>query len=340
MRALVTGCAGFIGSHLSEALIARGHDVVGVDCFTDYYAPALKRANLERISEHPSFTAVDLDLAEADLDLLLDGVEVIYHQAAQPGVRESWGRSFEIYVRDNIVATQRLLEVAKGRSLRKFVYASSSSVYGDAEAFPTSEEALPRPVSPYGATKLAAEHLVWLYCRNYGLPAISLRYFTVYGPRQRPDMAFHRFIRSALEDRPIEIYGDGEQTRDFTFIADAVEANLAAAEADAEGVALNVGGGSRISVNGVIAMLGELLDRKIQVEYLASARGDVRHTSADTRRAAALLDYAPKVDLRAGLAAEIAWMERRLTEQPETEQLHLLEELVAPKNEVAASHAS
>jgi nucleoside-diphosphate-sugar epimerase len=312
VRALVTGCAGFIGSQLSERLLADGHDVFGLDCLTDYYATSLKRANLENLRSHPRFTFIDADLVQADLTPLVAGIDLIYHQAAQPGVRGSWGNSFEIYVRNNISATQRLLEAVKDQPLRKFVYASSSSVYGDAEAYPTSEDALPRPVSPYGATKLAAEHLVSLYCRNYGVPTIALRYFTVYGPRHRPDMAFHRFIRSALENRPIEIYGDGEQTRDFTYIADALDANVAAAACGSSGLALNIGGGSRVSVNQVIAMLEELLGRKISVHYAGTARGDVRHTSADTCRAGRLLGYSPKVDLRTGLAAEIAWLKGAL----------------------------
>jgi UDP-glucose 4-epimerase len=312
VRALVTGCAGFIGSQLSERLLADGHEVVGVDCLTDYYPTSIKRANLEIARAHSRFTFIEADLVEVDLPPLVEGIDVIYHQAAQPGVRGSWGKSFDIYVRNNISATQRLLEALKERPPRKFVYASSSSVYGDAEAYPTSEDALPRPVSPYGATKLAAEHLVSLYWRNYGVPTVALRYFTVYGPRHRPDMAFHRFIRSALEGRPIDIYGDGEQTRDFTFIADALDANIAAGQCEASGLALNIGGGSRVSVNQVIAMLEELLDRKIAVRYAENARGDVRHTSADTRSAHEHLGYNPKVGLRAGLAAEIAWLKDAL----------------------------
>jgi UDP-glucose 4-epimerase len=312
VRALVTGCAGFIGSQLSERLLADGHEVVGLDCLTDYYPTSIKRANLEIARNHLRFKFIEADLVQVDLSSLVEGIDVIYHQAAQPGVRGSWGKSFDIYIRNNISATQRLLEAVKDRPLRKFVYASSSSVYGDAEAYPTSEEALPRPVSPYGATKLAAEHLVSLYCRNYGLPTLALRYFTVYGPRHRPDMAFHRFIRSALESRPIEIYGDGEQTRDFTFIADALDANVAAGDSAGSGVALNIGGGSRVSVNQVIAILEELLDRKIAVRYSDTARGDVRHTSADTGRARELLGYSPQIDLRTGLAAEIAWVKGAL----------------------------
>jgi UDP-glucose 4-epimerase len=271
MRVLVTGCAGFVGSHLSEALITRGHEVVGIDCFTDYYAREQKEDNLRRLRFEPRFT-----LHEADL------------------------------------ATQRLLEVVKEHPLRIFVYASSSSIYGDAEAYPTSETTLPRPVSPYGVTKLSAEQLVYLYWRNFGLPTVSLRYFTVYGPRQRPDMAFHRFIRAILADRPIQVFCDGEQTRDFTFVGDIVAANLAAGTCDAAGVVCNIGGGSRVSVNQVLATLARILDRPLHVRYAGTERGDVRHTSADTSLAAQLLGYAPQVGLERGLAAEAAWVEQAL----------------------------
>jgi nucleoside-diphosphate-sugar epimerase len=313
MRVVVTGCAGFIGSQLSERLVVDGHEVVGVDCLTDYYAVSLKQANLAQLRGRKSFTYVPADLAEVRLEPIIDGADVVFHQAAQPGVRGSWGNTFDVYLRNNVLATQRLLEAVKDRPVRKFVYASSSSVYGDAEAFPTGEDALPQPYSPYGATKLAGEHLVTLYCRNFGVPTIALRYFTVYGPRQRPDMAFHRFIRSALEDRPINIFGDGEQTRDFTFISDALDANLAAATCEAAGMVMNIGGGSRVSVNDVIKRLRDLVGKDVRVSYTQAAQGDVRHTSADTRRAASVLNYAPKVDLRAGLTAEIEWVEHMLS---------------------------
>lgn len=308
MRILVTGCAGFIGSHLSEFWVNAGHEVVGVDCFADYYPRPAKEANLCWLRDQRRFSLQEVDLAEARLEPLVEGVELVYHQAGQPGVRASWGRTFETYARNNVLATQRLLEAVKGRPLKKFVYASSSSIYGDAEAFPTDESALPRPVSPYGVTKLSGEQLAYLYWRNYGVPSVALRYFTVYGPRQRPDMAFHRFIRWALEREPIEVYGDGEQTRDFTFVSDAVAANVAAATADAVGMAMNVGGGSQVSVNQVLRLIERLLERPVAVCYRETARGDVRHTSANTQRAAALLGYHPKVHLAAGLAAELDWL--------------------------------
>jgi nucleoside-diphosphate-sugar epimerase len=308
MRVLVTGCAGFIGSHLAERLIALGHDVVGVDSFVDYYPRSLKEANLSTLRLAPHFSFFELDLASADLSSIVDGVDLIYHQAAQAGVRSSWGQDFEIYVRNNILATQRLLEAVKGRRLHKFVYASSSSIYGDAEAFPTSETALPRPVSPYGTTKLAGEQLTYLYWRNYGVPSVALRYFTVYGPRQRPDMGFHKFIRAVLEDRRIEVYGDGEQTRDFTFVSDVVAANVAAGEGTAVGQSFNIGGGSRVTVNHVLQLLGEFVGHPPRVDYIETQRGDVRHTSADTSAAKQHLGYAPRVDLATGLRREFDWI--------------------------------
>ncbi len=308
MRVLVTGCAGFIGSHLAERLIELGHEVVGIDCFTEYYPKAIKLANLARLCESPRFTLHEVDLAAADLRPICEGIDLAYHQAAQAGVRASWGDEFETYARNNVLATQRILEAVKDQPLRKFVYASSSSVYGDAEAFPTAETALPRPVSPYGATKLAGEHLAYLYWRNYGVPSVSLRYFTVYGPRQRPDMAFHKFIRATFEGRPIEVYGDGEQTRYFTFVSDAVDANIAAGEAKAVGRVFNIGGGSRVTVNWVLQVIGELAGREPLVAHRATQRGDVRHTSADTSDARDFLGYVPRVALRDGLRAEVDWL--------------------------------
>jgi nucleoside-diphosphate-sugar epimerase len=310
MRVLVTGCAGFVGSHLSEALLDAGHSVVGVDCFTDYYARSVKEENLRQLQSESQFTLRQVDLAEADLSAVIDGMDIIFHQAAQPGVRASWGSTFETYVRNNVLATQRLLESCKGRPLKKFVYASSSSIYGDAESFPTTESALPRPISPYGVTKLSGEQLAYLYWRNYEIPTVSLRYFTAYGPRQRPDMAFHRFIRAALEGKSIQVYGDGEQTRDFTYIADVVAANIAASESPLVGRALNVGGGSRVSVNQVISVLGELIGRPPGVQHVSTVYGDARDTSADISAARREINYAPRVDLRTGLERELRWLEQ------------------------------
>lgn len=318
MRVLVTGAAGFIGSSLVERLIDGGHTVTGVDCFTDYYPTWLKRRNLVPASASPAYQFVEGDVLTLDLGVLLDGVDWVFHQAAQAGVRASWGSSFDVYARDNVLSTQRLLEAAKGRPLQKFVYASSSSVYGDAEQFPTPETAVPQPLSPYGVTKLAAEHLCYLYWRNHRVPTVSLRYFTVYGPRQRPDMAFHIFTRALLESRPITVYGDGLQSRDFTFISDAVQANLLAAERGDPGSVFNIGGGSRVTLRETIATLERLTGTTAFVDYHEAQRGDARHTSADTTRARSALGYRPAVTLDQGLAAEVAWMRTLLADNPST----------------------
>jgi len=312
MKCLVTGAAGFIGSSLSERLLDLGHEVVGVDCFTDYYSVDLKRANLTKALASPGFRFIEGDLNEIELRDLFSGVDVVFHEAAQPGVRMSWGAHFDIYARNNVLVTQKLLEAAKDSRIRRFVYASSSSVYGDSPDLPLRESARPQPVSPYGVTKLAAEHLCHLYHVNYGVPTVSLRYFTVYGPRQRPDMAFNKFIRSALAGGEITVFGDGEQTRDFTFISDAVEANLRAAEAEnAVGRVFNVGGGSRISVNAVLDILRELIgDLRIRRE--PDQKGDVRHTMSDTQAAREILGYSPKVGIREGLQREVEWMKNLL----------------------------
>lgn len=309
MSCLVTGAAGFIGSHISEALIDRGHEVVGIDCFTDYYARAIKESNLSALRNSPRFTMVEANLLEHDLDHLLKGVEVIYHELAQAGVRASWGQSFRIYTENNIRATQRLLEAARSIPLKRFVYASSSSIYGDAVELPVTETALPQPVSPYGVSKLAAEHLCHLYRVNYGVPTVALRYFTVYGPRQRPDMGFHKFIRALLSDEEIVIYGDGNQTRDFTFVSDAVAANLACMEAEVAGRVFNIGGGSRVSVNYVLDVLQRLSGRKARVRYIEDQKGDVRDTHADTSRARDALDFRPAVTTEEGLRAELEWLQ-------------------------------
>jgi nucleoside-diphosphate-sugar epimerase len=308
MKALVTGAAGFIGSTLSEALLAAGHEVVGVDCFLDYYPRPVKEHNLRAATASPAYRFVEASLVDADLEGLLEGTDFVFHQAAQAGVRASWGEDFRIYSDNNVYATQRLLEACRGIGLRKFVYASSSSVYGDTNDLPMREASATRPVSPYGVTKLAGEHLTWLYWKNYGVPTVSLRYFTVYGPRQRPDMAFHRFAKAILEDRQITLYGDGDQSRDFTFIDDIVGANVASAESDAVGEVFNIGGGSRTTVNDVIDTLGAIIGREPRVERLAVQKGDVRHTAADTSLARELIGYAPRVALREGLEREVEWL--------------------------------
>ena len=313
MRCLVTGVAGFVGSHLAEALCREGHQVLGLDCFTDYYPRSMKEGNLRNLSSINTFRFLEGNLLEVPLAPLLEGVNWIFHQAAQAGVRASWGKSFSTYLDNNIAATQRLLESAKESSVRetlkRIVYASSSSVYGNAETFPTSEQVCPQPVSPYGVSKLAAEHLMSLYRSEFGLPTVSLRYFTVYGPRQRPDMGFHKFIRAGLAGEAIEIYGDGEQSRDFTFIDDAVQANLLAAQAEIRESVFNIGGGSRVTVNEILGTLENVMGRKLERRYGDIQAGDARHTSADTSLAQRELSYSPKVGLEEGLAAELTWLE-------------------------------
>jgi UDP-glucose 4-epimerase len=305
-HALVTGAAGFIGSTLSERLLADGVAVTGVDCFTDYYDVGLKRRNLEGAMRHPAFRLLELDLGAADLAALPD-VDVVFHQAAQAGVRASWGRDFAAYVHHNVLATQRLLERYRDAPLERFVYASSSSVYGDAERFPTDETLLPRPFSPYGVSKLAGEHLALLYGRNFGLPVSALRYFTVYGPRQRPDMAFHRFCRALLLGEEIGVYGDGTQSRDFTFIDDAIEANVRAWRRSAPQGVYNVGGGSQVEVLEAIRILEGALGAKARLRFEARPPGDPLRTRADATRLRTDLGYTTRVGILDGLAAEAAW---------------------------------
>jgi nucleoside-diphosphate-sugar epimerase len=305
MNALVTGAAGFVGSHLCAALLDDGAEVLAVDAFTDYYSRLRKEQNLAHLRGRDGFSFLEADLSEAPLAPLLDGVDRVFHLAGQPGVRASWGPDFVQYVRHNIVVTQRLLEASMLHPLRKFVFSSSSSVYGDAEAYPTPESLRPQPVSPYGVTKLAAEHLCEVYRTSFGVPVASLRLFTVYGPRQRPDMAFSRLVRAALAGEEFEVYGDGEQTRDFTFVADVVQAMRDAAASDWCGVA-NIGGGSRTSLNAVLDIVRDLCG-ELRVVRRPQATGDVRHTAADTSVAAAAFGYRPRTSLPEGLAAMVAW---------------------------------
>ncbi|HEV2472781.1 MAG TPA: GDP-mannose 4,6-dehydratase [Chthonomonadales bacterium] len=306
MRCLVTGVAGFVGSHLAERLLADGHEVCGIDAFIDYYLRRIKELNLERLRDWERFTFVEDDILSVNLFRLLEGVDWIFHQAAQAGVRSSWGHEFARYTECNILATQRLLEAAAHvRRLRRFVYASSSSVYGEPTTLPVTEQVMPQPVSPYGVTKLAAEHLCVLYHRNFGVPTVALRYFTVYGPRQRPDMAFHRFCKAILDHEAIRVFGDGLQTRDFTYISDVVEANIQAAGADGvAGEVMNIAGGARVTVRSVLEMLQEVSGAPIAIDYDNRQPGDVLDTFADTTRARQLMHYQPRVGLREGLAAE------------------------------------
>ena len=312
MKALVTGAAGFIGSHLSAALLDSGASVTGIDCFTDYYPRAIKERNLAGLRRHRSFQFVETSIAGADLGHLLSGRTHVFHLAAQAGVRKSWGREFSAYTTNNIEATQLLLEAAAGSGIERLVYASSSSVYGDAAAIPMREDALPQPVSPYGVTKLSAEQLCHLYYVNHGVPTVALRYFTVYGPRQRPDMGFHRFLTAAIQGKAISVFGDGEQTRDFTFVADAVAATAAAATRGTPGRVYNIGGGSRVSVNEVLEMIGRVSGKPLQVVVDPVQKGDMRHTCADTSLARADLGYQPAVGLEQGLAEEFRWLSEAL----------------------------
>lgn len=306
MKCLVTGAAGFIGSHLSEELIRQGHAVEGLDCFTDYYAKRIKLANLAGLRRTDAFEFVEGDLSKMNFSRLLRGVECVFHLAAQAGVRSSWGKSFSSYVRDNVVATQRLLEAAQGNSIKKFVYASSSSIYGDSESLPTREDATPKPVSPYGVTKLTGEGLCYVYNRNLSVPTVVLRYFTVYGPRQRPDMAFNKFIARIAAGKEIEVYGDGEQTRDFTFVADTVAATILALRAT-PGAVYNVGTGSSTSVNEVISTIESILGKKAKVRRKEQAAGDVRATSADIDLITRELRYHPRTSLVEGLKKQITF---------------------------------
>lgn len=307
---IVTGVAGFIGSNLAETLLARGEQVIGVDHFNDYYDTKLKRGNLASFAAHPAFRLVEEDIQTIDWNTLLQGVDVVYHQAAQAGVRASWGGGFRAYTERNINATQILLEAAKdAKDLKRLVFASTSSVYGNAETLPTYETICPQPVSPYGITKLAAERLCWLYHQNFGVPVTALRYFTVYGPRQRPDMAFHKFFKAVLDDQAIPIYGDGQQTRDFTFVADAIAANLAAGSVpEAVGEVFNIGGGSRVVLAEVLDTMEAIVGQPIKRNHIERAMGDARHTAADISKAKMLLGYDPQVPLKEGLEKEWQWI--------------------------------
>jgi UDP-glucose 4-epimerase len=309
MKALVTGVAGFIGSTLAEHLIADGADVVGLDCFTDYYPREVKERNLRDLRQRPRFRFIESTIQQADLAGILSDRTHVFHLAAQAGVRKSWGTDFAVYSVNNIEATQVLLEAARRiPTLERLVYASSSSVYGDNVAMPMREDALPQPISPYGVTKLAAEQLCHLYFVNYGVPAVSLRYFTVYGPRQRPDMGFHKFLRATARGDAITVYGDGEQTRDFTYVHDAVIATASAAVRGLPGRVYNIGGGSRASINQVFEMIGRVTGQTPRITVDPAQKGDMRHTYADTSLAQADLRFKPAVGLEDGIAAEYQWL--------------------------------
>ncbi|MBA1336623.1 MAG: UDP-glucose 4-epimerase [Firmicutes bacterium] len=305
--AIVTGCAGFIGSHLCEALVDKGWQVTGIDCFLDNYSRGIKEKNLSSLLDCPDFVLVGEDLTKVRLEPYLREADTIFHLASQPGVRGSWGKRFDTYIANNVLATQRLLEAAKGCDIKKFVYASSSSVYGNNNILPMSEHHLPKPFSPYGVTKMAAENLCHLYHENYNVPVISLRYFTVYGPRQRPDMAISNFISSIASGRPITIYGDGNQKRDFTYVDDIVQANILAAGSTVAGEVFNVGRGQPVRLIEVINMIERILGEKACLEFISVQRGDVKDTFADITKINRMLGFNPSVELEAGLASQIEY---------------------------------
>jgi UDP-glucuronate 4-epimerase len=303
---VVTGCAGFIGSHLAETLLARGDSVIGIDSFSDYYAYQIKEANIVTCLKNVNFHLIRTDISDVPLDDLCSGAAGIFHLAAQPGVRGSWGSSFDVYVKDNIRATQRVLEAAAKARIR-VVFASSSSVYGNATAYPTSEEVRPRPISPYGVTKLACEELAAAYSSSVQLEATALRYFTVYGPRQRPDMAFARIVKALLEGDEFTVFGNGLQSRDFTYVADAVTATLLAMEKSKPGMTYNVGGGSEASLLEAIQILEAASGKRLRTKVAEPAIGDVVRTSADTQRVRSDLGWASQTSLAEGLRTQLRW---------------------------------
>ncbi len=308
MRCVVTGAAGFIGSHLSRALLDRSWEVRGVDCFADFYPRQMKEANLADLRGREGFELMEEDLVTCDLGPVLEGADAVIHLAAQAGVRTSWGRDFKTYTDSNILATQRLLESCRHPWGGRFVFASSSSVYGETQDLPLGEEAPLLPLSPYGVSKLAAERLCRLYWKNFGVSTVSLRYFTVYGPGQRPDMSFHRFIKAMLTGETFRIFGTGEQSRDFTYVGDAVEVTINALTAGTPGTAYNVGGGNRVSLKEVVAIMARLTGAEPRIVYQEFEKGDMMHTMADASLAAEDLGYAPKVGIEEGLAAEVEWL--------------------------------
>jgi UDP-glucuronate 4-epimerase len=307
---LVTGAAGFIGSHLVDRLLADGSEVVGVDAFTGYYSRRRKERNLASAVDKDGFRLVEADLLELELDELLRGIRSVVHLAGEPGVRRSWGGNFSRYLERNVLSTERLLEAVWRNATSRFVYGSSSSVYGPDPGYPVGEDHGRRPASPYGLSKLAAEDLIGLYARERGISATILRYFTVYGPRQRPEMALSRFVSAAFRRRPVEVFGDGEQRRDMTYVTDAVDATVAALDAP-PGI-YNVGGGMRVSVNEMIEAVGRVTGAPVEARYGPAAEGDVRSTWSDSRRAASVLGYRPRVGLEEGIAAQAEWAKESL----------------------------
>jgi UDP-glucose 4-epimerase len=308
MNCLVTGAAGFIGSHLSRRLLEEGFSVTGVDSFTDYYPRWIKSTNLSPLQSESNFSFIEEDINSIDLHQLLRRIDYVFHMAAQAGVRASWGQSFTEYLRNNVEATQRLLEMSKDLPLQRFIYASSSSVYGFCPELPMRESSPLLPYSPYGVTKLAAENLCHLYFKNYGVPTISLRFFTVYGPGQRPDMAFHKFFRASVEDKPITVFGTGEQTRDFTYINDIVDAIFVCTSRGRAGETYNLGGGDRKMLKDLFPLFEEICGKKIDIDWEERQKGDVLHTLADIQKAKTDLGFEPKTPIDEGLSEEWKWI--------------------------------
>ena len=310
MKAIVTGAAGFIGSNLCQKLLSDGFSVTGIDSFTDFYPRWIKERNISPLRVHTEFEFLDQDLDDLDTAGILEGADCVFHLAAQAGVRASWGRNFDIYLKNNIRVTQKLLEASKGLPLKKFIYASSSSVYGLTPTLPMLETNPVQPLSPYGVSKLAAEQLCFLYHKNFGVPTTSLRFFTVYGPSQRPDMAFHKFFKALAEDREIVVFGDGQQTRDFTFVDDIVQASLAALVSGKPGETYNVGGGHRKKLADVIRLMEGISRMKARILWTEKQKGDVPDTWADIRKARQDLGYSPKTRLDEGLEQEWRWIQQ------------------------------
>jgi UDP-glucose 4-epimerase len=309
MKVLITGVAGFVGSHLAEKLLSENYDVVGIDKFLDNYPRRFKQKNLEPSLKHRNFKFLEEDLLGLNLWELLKDVSYVFHLAAQPGVRSSWGDEFIQYSQNNIMATQVLLEAGKESGVKKIVYASSSSVYGDTDDLPMREDGNTRPVSPYGVSKLAAEHLCYLYWKAYGVPTVSLRFFTVYGPRQRPDMFFHIFMDRLRKDQEVPLYDDGEQTRDFTYCGDIVDGLLGAAVYPGAGEVFNLGGGTESSVVNAIHIVEKISGRKAKLKTFERQKGDVRHTRARLDSAREKLRYHPNVSLEEGLSQQWHWIQ-------------------------------
>lgn len=310
MLCFVTGAAGFIGSHLCRRLLEEGYGVLALDSFTDFYPRWIKEKNIQDLMDDRKFEFIEGDLNRVDLDELVERADCVFHLAAQAGVRSSWGRDFSVYTRNNIEATQRLLEKSKDKRLKKVIFASSSSVYGACPELPMNEGSPLYPFSPYGVTKLAAENLCSLYFRNYGVPTVSLRYFTVYGPGQRPDMAFHRFFKAVMESMPISIFGDGKQTRDFSYISDVAEGSLAALERGKIGETYNIGGGNPKKLEDMLPLIEEICQKKLKISWQEKQKGDVPHTFAAIDKAHRDFQYAPQVELVDGLKEEWHWLQR------------------------------